>query len=299
MNPGILSALGAFGIWGFMPLYWKAMEQVPALQIMTHRIVWSLLFVALLLLISGRLKGLIQSLKDTKLLLISGSCALLIAVNWLTYIWAVNNGFIIESSLGYFINPIINVIFGVIFLQERLRPLQWLSVALATSGVLYLTFSYGELPWIALTLAFSFAFYGLLRKRSPASALQGLALETAILFLPASGFLLWLGWQQQGSFGQLSTTQDLLMIGCGVITAIPLLLFASAARRISLTTLGIIQYLGPTIQLLIGVWVYQEPFEGERALSFIIIWAALALYTLEGTFNTAKQKLRQHRQSAS
>ncbi|MCV6589241.1 MAG: EamA family transporter RarD [Marinobacterium sp.] len=290
MNAGVLSALGAFGIWGFLPLYWKALEQVSAMEIMLHRMVWSMLFVALLLLLRRRWQTLKDALRQPVVLLNALVCALLLAVNWLTYIWGVNQGYIIETSLGYYINPLMNVLLGVLVLNERLRPLQWLAISLAACGVLYLTLSYGQLPWIALTLAGSFAIYSLLHKKTRLSAMDGLALETGMLFLPA---LCWLGWlhgHNQATTGTLSDAQLLILVGAGVITAVPLLLFAFAAQRMSLATLGILQYLGPTIQLLIGILVYNEDFSGPRALAFSLIWLALVLYSLESLRHHRRQQ---------
>ena len=294
MNTGVLTALGAFGIWGFLPLYWKALNDVPAMEIMTHRMIWSMLFIALLLFLRRNWKTLRQAMRSPANLWNALACALLLAVNWLTYIWGVNNGYIIETSLGYYINPLMNVLLGVLVLQERLRPIQWLAIALATAGVLYMTISYGALPWIALTLATTFAIYSLLHKKTSLPSMEGLALETGMLFLPGLGYILWLHSQGQGSFGHTTLDQDLLLIGSGIITAVPLLLFAFAAQRISLATLGILQYLGPTIQLLIGIWVYNEPFDGSRAFAFMMIWTALVIYTLEGLrFHQRKRRALQ------
>lgn len=290
MNTGVLTALGAFGIWGFLPLYWKALDQVPALEIMTHRIIWSMLFVALLLLARHNWQTLKAALSSPGILFNALTCALLLALNWLTYIWGVNHGYILETSLGYYINPLMNVLLGVVVLQERLRPIQWLAIALAAIGVIYMTFSYGQLPWISLTLATTFAIYSLLHKQTSLPAMDSLALETGMLFIPALLYLSWLTGQGSHSFGQQTTEQDLLLIGSGIITAVPLLLFAFAAQRISLTTLGILQYLGPTIQLLIGVWIYHEDFVGARAIAFIMIWIALALYTMEGLHHHRRKR---------
>lgn len=291
MNTGVLTALAAFGIWGFLPLYWKALGQLPALEIMTHRMVWSMLFITLLLLLRRNWNTLGTALKAPGTILNALTCALLLALNWLTYIWGVNNGYILETSLGYYINPLMNVLLAVLVLQERLRPVQWLAIALAAVGVIYMTFSYGQLPWISLTLATTFAIYSLLHKQTSLPAMEGLALETGILFIPALLYLFWLTGQGAHSFGQSSVDQDLLLIGSGIITAVPLLLFAFAAQRISLTTLGILQYLGPTIQLLIGIWVYHEPFGGARAIAFVMIWAALAIYTLESLHYRRRKRI--------
>lgn len=299
MNTGVLTALAAFGIWGFLPLYWKALGQLPALEIMTHRMVWSMLFITLLLLLRRNWNTLCAALKTPGTILNALTCALLLALNWLTYIWGVNNGYILETSLGYYINPLMNVLFAVLVLQERLRPIQWLAITLAAIGVIYMTFSYGQLPWISLTLATTFAIYSLLHKQTSLPAMEGLALETGILFIPALLYLFWLTGQGAHNFGQSSVDQDLLLIGSGIITAVPLLLFAFAAQRISLTTLGVLQYLGPTIQLLIGIWVYHEPFDGARAIAFIMIWAALAIYTLESLHYHRRKRIADRRLSTT
>lgn len=293
MNSGIVTALGAFGIWGFLPLYWKALDQVGSMEIMTHRIVWSMLFVALLLFIRRNWQSLRKAMQSPSVLLNALTCALLLGANWLTYIWGVNSGYIIETSLGYYINPLMNVLLAVIVLQERLRPLQWLAIALAAAGVLYMTLHYGQLPWIALTLATTFAIYSLLHKQTSLSSMDGLALETGMLFIPALIFLAWCHSKGMGSFSNGTTEADLLLIGSGIITAVPLLLFGYAAQRISLTTLGILQYLGPTIQLIIGIWVFDEVFDQNRAIAFIMIWIALGIYTLEGLHHHRRRKRQQ------
>jgi len=286
MNYGIVAALSAFTLWGFLPVYWKLLAAVPAAEILSHRMVWSLLFVLLLLSWRRHWQWLRPALANPKVLINSSCCALLLAVNWLTYIWAVNSGHILETSLGYYINPLVNVLLGVVVMKERLRPLQWLAIGLAAGGVLYLTFGYGQLPWIALTLAFTFGFYGLLRKRASLPSLEGLTLETAVLFLPALGFLIWCAAEGSGSFAQQDypqgLSQDLLLAGTGIATALPLLWFAYAAQRVSLSTLGVMQYIGPTIQLVLGIWIYGEAFDQQRLTGFLFIWAAVILYTLEG-----------------
>jgi chloramphenicol-sensitive protein RarD len=218
--------------------------------------------------------------------------AVLIGVNWLTYVWAVNAGFIVETSLGYFINPLLSVLMGVVFLRERLRPWQWAPLGLATAGVLYLTLAYGSPPWIALTLAFSFGFYGLAKKTAPLGSLYGLALETGFLFLPALAFLGYAEAAGQGAFLHSGPLPDLLMIGAGVVTTMPLLLFASAAQRIPLSLVGVLQYIAPTIQFLLGVVVYHEPFTPSQMIGFGLVWIALALFAGEGL-------LAQRRQPAS
>jgi chloramphenicol-sensitive protein RarD len=206
----------------------------------------------------------------------------LLAGNWYIYIWAVNAGYVIETSLGYFINPLVSVLLAVLFLHERLRPLQWGAIGLTAGGVLFLTVNYGHLPWIALALAFSFAFYALLKKRAPLPSLQGLTLETGILVLPALGLLVYLHTHAMGSVGTLGTGTTLLLMSTGVVTVVPLLWFASAARRIPLSMLGILQYIAPTIQFFIGLVIFHEPFNAVQMIGFAIIWSALLLFWAEG-----------------
>lgn len=281
MNRGVLNAIGAYVIWGFLPIYWKALQQVPALQILNHRVVWSLVFLAILISARKNWSPLRQAIRQPKIVLVYGLAACLLAVNWLTYIWGVNAGFIVETSLGYFINPLVNVLLGVLFLREKIRPLQWVPIGMATAGVLYLTFSYGSLPWIALVLAFTFALYGLLKKTAPLGSLHSLTLETGILFVPSLLYLVYVALQGSGIFIEYNTLTNLLLVFTGVVTAVPLLLFGAAARSINLSLLGLLQYIAPTCQFLIGVLIYNEPFTQARLIGFSIIWAALFLYWLE------------------
>ncbi len=290
MNRGFLYGIAAYVIWGFLPLYWKALQEVPAGEILANRIVWSFVFVMLLLALRGNWRWLRPALKQRRVLLTFTATALLLGINWFTYIWAVNAGFVIETSLGYFINPLVNVLLGFVFLHERLRKGQLAAITLAVAGVLYLTFSYGAFPWIALTLAFTFGFYGLLRKTAPLGSSEGFALETAVLFLPALGVMGYLNQIGRGSFAQGSWQTSLLLMGVGVITAVPLLLFAAAARRITLTNIGLLQYIAPTIQFLLGVYVFDEPFGPERLVGFILIWTALIIYSLESIWMSRLKK---------
>jgi chloramphenicol-sensitive protein RarD len=282
MNKGILLAIGAYGIWGFLPIYWKTIDVVPAAQILSHRIVWSFTFLCFIIFIKKDLSAFRLAIRSKKILATFSLAAMLIGVNWLTYIWGVNAGYIVETSLGYFINPLVSVLLGVIILKERLRSLQWLPIILAAIGVLYLTISYGALPWIALVLALTFGLYGLIKKTTPLNSLHGLSLETGILFLPALLFLFFAEGQGSGLIGHTSWIITLLLILTGIVTALPLLLFASAAKQINLSTLGILQYIAPTMQFLIGVIIYGEPFTQSRLIGFSIIWAALLIYSLEG-----------------
>jgi chloramphenicol-sensitive protein RarD len=282
---GLLFALGAYFIWGLFPIYWKTIQHVPALQLIGHRIVWSFLLLMLILSVGGNIKGLAAKMTDLKILRIYALAALLIGVNWLLYVWAVNAGFIVETSLGYFINPLISVVLGMIFFRERLRPLQWIPVALAGIGVAYLAISYGRLPWIALVLAFSFGFYGLVKKMAPLNSANGLTLETGILFVPALGYLLFAEWTGAGAFTHTGPSADLLMVGAGLVTTIPLLMFAGAAHRIPLTTVGLMQYLAPTLQFLIGVFIYHEPFSSQQLIGFGIVWIGLLVFASESLYH--------------
>jgi chloramphenicol-sensitive protein RarD len=279
---GIWYGIGAYTMWGLFPVYFKALQQVPALEIMFHRVVWSFLLVAFLMLLRGEWSELRDQMAVPNIWLIYTLAAVLLAINWLVYIYAINTGHIVEGSLGYFINPLLSVAMGVVFLREKLRPAQWIPIGLAAVGVVYLTAIYGRIPWIALALAFSFGLYGLLKKIAPLGSLHGLTLETAILFLPALGYLLYIGYIGKGAFAYLGWGASLLLAAAGFITALPLLLFASAARSIPLYMVGLLQYIAPTGQFLLGVLLYHEPFTPAQLLGFGIIWAALAFYWVEG-----------------
>jgi chloramphenicol-sensitive protein RarD len=284
MNKGILYAAGAYIIWGLLPIYWKALDDVAAGQILAHRIVWSLLFVGGVLTVRHNwawLRGAVARPRVLFTFAVSGS---LLAINWFVYIWSVNAGFIVETSLGYFINPFVNVLLGFLVLKERLRPAQWLALSVALAGVLYLTFSYGAFPWIALTLAFSFGTYGFIRKTATLNSAEGLFLETAVLFLPAFGFLLLQDFRGAGAFAHNGPTSTLLLMGAGVVTSVPLLLFAAGARRITMTSLGLLQYIAPTLQFLIGVLIFHEEFGMTRLIGFGLIWLALVLYSAESVW---------------
>ena len=282
MNRGVLYALGAYFLWGVLPVYWKALIEVPALQILAHRVIWAVVCLGIYIALRKELGVLREGLNTPRRLVVILLTAGLLVVNWLTYIWGVNAGFIVETSLGYFINPLVSVLLGVIFLRERLRPLQWVPVGLAALGVFYLTFSYGRLPWISLSLAFSFGFYGLIKKTAPLESRYGLTLETGVLFIPALLYLMIVSARGEGTFFGNDVTTALLLIGTGLVTALPLLLFGMAAQRIPLTSIGILQYLAPTMQFLIGVYVYKEPFTTERLVGFMAIWLALIIYSVEG-----------------
>lgn len=281
-NRGIAAGAAAFVMWGLLPIYWKLMAAVPAYEILFHRMSWAFLMTLALLAVSGRLNGFISLFRQRGKFLYFLLTSVILSVNWLIYIWAVNAGYIIEASLGYFINPLVSVCFGVLFLKERLRPLQWLSVFLAFVAVCFLTFFYGSFPWIALSLAVTFACYGLLRKITPVQALEGFCLEAAIVFVPALLVLLFLEVKGAGAFLHASATIKLLLVGSGIAASVPLLLFCYAAQRIPLFMLGILQYLGPTISLCIGIFLYHESFPPERMVGFAIIWMALAIFIWDG-----------------
>jgi chloramphenicol-sensitive protein RarD len=278
---GVLAAAGAYILWGVLPAYWKLLHEVPAYEILSHRMVWSLLLTLGLIVLLGRKDAFRRSAVERRNLITFSTTALLLAINWLLYIWAVNAGFIVEASLGYFINPLINVLFGMIFFREKLRPLQWAAIFFAALGVLYLTFYYGQFPWIAMVLAVTFAIYGLLHKKNPLGPLDGLCLETAVFFLPSVIFLLGLEYVQGGSFGHVGLSGSLLLAGAGIITTVPLLLFGYAAHKIPLSTLGLLQYLAPSINLLLGVFVYGEDFSRQRMVGFLLIWVGIVIYVAE------------------
>jgi len=280
MKKGVLYGIGAYAIWGFFPLYWKLLKDVPALQLLGHRISWSFIALVAILLITKQWAD-FRSTLNKQTLLIYSAAAILIAINWLTYVWSVNAGHIVESSLGYFINPLLSVLLGVIILHERLRPVQWIPIGIAAVGVTYLTLAYGGLLWISFTLAFSFGFYGLVKKVAPLNSLFGLTFETGILFLPALAYLAFQEIQGTGKFLHVSIASNLFMAGAGIVTIIPLLMFASAARQIPLTMVGILQYITPTLQFLIGVLVYHETFDLQRWIGFGIVWVALVIFWVE------------------
>ncbi|HYD95547.1 MAG TPA: EamA family transporter RarD [Noviherbaspirillum sp.] len=290
MNTGVLYAATAYAIWGIFPLYFKSLQAVPPLDILLHRMVWSLVFVVIVLAVRRQWAWLGEVLRKPKVLAGFAASAVLLSSNWFIYIWAVNNGHVVDSSLGYFINPLFNVLLGYLILRERLRPLQWAAVALAAAGVLWLTWQGGSLPWIALLLATTFGLYGLLRKTAALGALEGLALETLLLFPLAFGYLLVQTLDGHNAFLDASPGTQALLAAAGPITAIPLLLFASGARRIPLSLLGLLQYIGPSLQLLLGVWLYHEPFGGARLAGFALIWSALAVYSMEGLWRNWKAR---------
>jgi chloramphenicol-sensitive protein RarD len=281
MNRGIAYASAAYLLWGVFPIYFKALQSVAPLEILGHRIVWSLAVCAVLLLALRRLQWLAELRRQPRVLLWFAASSILVAANWFVYIWAVNAGRVVDASLGYFINPLVNVLIGAAFLHERLRSAQWAAVGIAAVGVAWLTWQAGAVPWIGLVLALSFGLYGLLRKTAALGAIEGLTLETVLLTPAAAAYLLWLAHTGASGFVDGNTATRLLLAAAGPVTAVPLLLFAAGARRIPFSTLGLLQYLGPSLQLLLGVWLYHEPF-AERAPGYALIWIALAIFSIEG-----------------
>jgi chloramphenicol-sensitive protein RarD len=278
---GVLSGLGAYALWGLFPLYFPLLEPAGGLEIVAHRVLWSLLFVGILLTVLRRWSQVRVLVTDRRRVLVLAGAAVLIAVNWTVFVYGVNSGHVVETSLGYFINPLVSVLLGVVVFTERLRPMQWTAVAIAAVAVIVLTVDYGRPPWIALSLALSFGLYGVMKKLVRVEAAPGLFVETALVAVPAAVILGVLHAQGTGTFGHEGTGHAFLLVSCGVATAIPLLLFAAAARRIPLSTVGLLQYLTPLMQLAIGVFVYDEPMPPARLAGFVIVWVALAVFTAD------------------
>ncbi|MCW2683445.1 MAG: putative chloramphenicol resistance permease [Blastococcus sp.] len=278
---GVLSGLAAYSLWGLFPLYFPLLEPAGGLEIVAHRVLWSLLFVGLLLTALRRW-GLVRALvTDGRRLLVLAGAALLIAANWLVFVYGVNSGHVVETSLGYFINPLVSVLLGVVVFSERLRPLQWTAVAIAAVAVAVLTIDHGRPPWIALALALSFGLYGLMKKVVRVEAAPGLFVETALVAVPAAVVLAVLHGGDGGTFGSAGSGHALLLVTSGIATAVPLLLFAAAAGRIPLSTVGLLQYVTPLMQLAIGVFVYDEPMPPVRLAGFVVVWIALAVFTAD------------------
>ena len=278
---GAIYAVSAFLIWGISPIYWKALRSVPALEIILHRIVWSFFLLVPLIIVMRRWWEFIAVLQNLRTVLILLFTALIVSGNWLLYIWAVNNDHLLQASLGYYINPLVNVVLGMAFLKERLRAPQILAVGLAAAGVLYLTLYYGEFPWIALALAVSFGLYGLIRKVAPVGSLVGLTVETLLLSIPALAYLFYLDGLGQSSIFRVSLKLDLMLMGCAVVTAFPLLFFTLGARRLYLSTMGLLQYIAPSCMFILAVFLFREPFASAQVVTFILIWTALAIYSAD------------------
>jgi chloramphenicol-sensitive protein RarD len=279
LRRGYAYALGAYLCWGFFPIYFKALRPAVPVEILAHRVIWSAVFVALLLTLARRWRSVAALLRRPRTLAGISVAAALIAVNWAVYIYGVNSDHVVETSLGYFINPLVTVLFGLLVFGERLRPVQWLALSIGAVAVVVLTVDYGRLPWIALTLAVTFGSYGLIKKRLAVPPADGLLVESSVLAVPALGYLGWLTERGQSTFTQVSTAHAVLLGVSGVLTAIPLLMFAGAANRIPLTSIGVLQYVTPTLQLLCGVVLYREPMPAARLLGFGLVWLALVVFT--------------------
>ncbi|NND81830.1 MAG: EamA family transporter RarD [Gammaproteobacteria bacterium] len=279
-NLGFVYAICAYFLWGMAPLYWKALSDVPSMEIVAHRMVWSCVFALMIVLLSRHWSQLTALIRQPRVVARLVLASILVSVNWAIYIWAVNSGNIVQSAMGYFINPLINVFFGFLFFQERLNRMQMVAIGCAAAGVMWLIASHGELPWIALSLAVTFALYGVVKKTIRVPAVHGMAVETTFVFLPALGYLLYVDSQGSSWFAESVPITAMLIIG-GAFTLAPLLFFAAAAKRISLTALGMTQYLGPSLQLIIGVWIFNEPFASDQQITFALIWLGLLIYTLD------------------
>lgn len=278
---GVLAAGSGFLFWGIVPIYWRQMQGVAAIELIAHRIVWSLLFLLGVLWYQKNLAKLRPAFVDRRIFGLNLLSSVLLAINWTVYVWAVNNGHVIESSLGYFLVPLVNVGLGSVLLHEKLRPWQWTAIGFAAAGVLVLLFGVGHIPWIALTLAMTWSGYGFLKKQSALGPMAGLTVETLLLFPLAAAALLWWNHTGEGALGRVDAWQHTLVLSVGVVTAIPLLLFAYGAQRIRLATLGLLQYLAPTVQFLIGLLVYHEAFSAGRFRAYALIWCGLILYTAD------------------
>ena len=288
---GFIVGAAAYAMWGVFPLYWTLLRPAGAIEILAHRVFWSLAVMAVLVLVLRRVSQFKKILTTPRTRMFIMVAAVVIAVNWGAFIWGVNNGHVVETSLGYFINPLVTVMMGVVLLGERLRRLQWVAMGIATVAVLGLTIEYGRPPWVALVLAFSFGTYGLAKKKANAGAVESLALETLLLAPIALGYLLFLGSQGTSTFGNAGTGHAVLLVSTGIVTAIPLICFGAAATRVSMTTLGLLQYLAPTIQFVLGLVVFQEPMTAMRWAGFILVWVALAIFTFE-LVNYRRRQLR-------
>ncbi|MBC2734970.1 MAG: EamA family transporter RarD [Desulfobacteraceae bacterium] len=282
---GIALAASAFLIWGLSPVYWKALASVPAFEVLMHRMIWSFVFLAPIVLLQGHLKDLIGALTSGRTLLILLLTTLIVSINWFLYIWAINSDHILQASLGYYIAPLVNVLLGFVFLKERLRRLQLVAVGLAAAGVTYLTLSYGQFPWVALALAFSFGFYGLIRKVASVGPLVGLTVETLLLSIPATAYLLYLDHAGRGAFLHDGTTISLMLMGAALVTGLPLLLFTMGAKLLRLATVGFLQYTAPSCTFLLAVFVYHEPLLPTQLLTFGLIWTALAIYSYDSVIS--------------
>ncbi|MFB6564928.1 EamA family transporter RarD [Streptomyces sp. NPDC058682] len=289
---GLLYGFGAYGMWGLVPLFWPLLKPSGAIEILAHRMVWSLAVVGLALLALRRWGWIRELLRQPRKLGLTALAATVISVNWGLYIWAVNNEHVVEASLGYFINPLVSIAIGVLLLGERLRRAQWVAVGLSFVAVLVLAVGYGRPPWISLVLAFSFATYGLIKKKLGMGGLESLTAETAVLFLPALGYVLWLGAQGRSTFASHGVTHSLLLAATGLVTAVPLVFFGMAAIRVPLSTLGLLQYMAPVFQFGLGVLYFHEAMPPERWAGFSLVWAALVILTWDALRTARRSRAR-------
>jgi chloramphenicol-sensitive protein RarD len=289
---GIWLAVSAYTMWGLLPIYWKWLYPLPAQEILAHRVFWSFVLLGLILAMKRHWQWIPQKLTRPATVFLFVASGILLAANWYVYIWAVNAGQMVEASLGYFMNPLVNVLLGIFFFKEKLRRGQWFAFIFASAGVLYLTFVFGRTPWIGLFLAMSFGLYGLLRKKGSLNSLEGLFFETLLMVPIAFGYLWWMEAGGRASFGHVALGKTVLMIGAGAVTTVPLLCFAAAARRIDLSLMGILQYIAPTLQFLLGVIIYSEPLTRTRMVGFIFIWIALLIFSAESIWFRIMAKKR-------
>lgn len=286
---GLAFGVGAYVLWGSFPLYWPLLKPAGAGEILAHRILWSAVAMALLVFVMGRRRQFAAIMRDRRATVLLAFAAIAVSANWLLYVWAVNNGRVVETSLGYFINPLVTVLLGVVALGERLRPLQWAAMVVATVAVGVLTIDYGRLPWVALTLACTFGSYGLLKKLAHVGAVESLSFETLLVAPLAGGYLTWLALHGESSFGSYGAGHAALLATTGLVTALPLVLFGASAIRVSMTTLGLLQYLAPTIQFALGVLWFSEEMPAGRWIGFGMVWIALAMFTVEAVQHRRRQ----------
>lgn len=290
MKRGTWLAVAAYLLWGLLPIFWKQLHHLPPLEILGHRMIWSFAFLTVIIMHRGEWPVLGKALKERRtrnIYLLTGA---IITGNWLTFIWAINNGYLVEASLGYFLNPLITVLLGVIFLKEKLRRMQWLALALVFAGVAIPMLQYGRVPWIALILAFSFAFYSLLKKSGPLESIASMGMETGGMLIPGLALLLVLQFKGLGAMGRAPVADHLFLFLTGLATAGPLLLFTAAARIIPLSRIGVLQYIAPTLQFILGITLYHEPFTKAQAIGFSLVWAAIAVYLGEGLYASKKNQ---------
>ncbi|WP_296063222.1 EamA family transporter RarD [uncultured Amphritea sp.] len=287
-NKGILFALSAYGMWGLFPIYFKSVASVSPFEVLSHRIIWSVIFMALFIAASGRWQELMRNIRQKKLLLNLTVSAILISINWVVFIWSVGQGHILDTSMGYFINPLVSLLLGMVILGERLRRVQWVAVLMAVTGVAYQLILLGSLPWVALVLACSFGTYGLLRKQIVVDPFSGLLIETLILSPFALLYLFWLTQHNELVFLSESIQMSALLVAAGIVTSLPLICFAAGARRLTLTINGLLMYITPSLTFILAVVVYDEPLHPDRLVTFALIWTGLILFTAEGVWQSTK-----------